>query len=176
MCYYSLRLTMRTKSFFILPTTIKILHTNNVKVSKDQKMKKNQRLTRPSWRKGELIEGSLARFLQTPPSYVKQPRLYKWRYELQFDVNVLTGCKPKIMYSFWLSLNVIFKFMTNWIQNYANRKNMDLKSSFIWKLALPSSWNLHIFHIWLFASENRFLIKSWLGRFSAFARFVMPPP
>ena len=130
---------MRTKSFFILPTTIMILHTNNVKVSKDQKMKKNQRLTRPSWRKGELIEGSLAKFLQTPPSYVKQPRLYKWRYELQFDVNVLTGCKPKIMYSFWLSLNVIFKFMTNWIQNYANRKNMDLKSSFIWKLA-PQHW------------------------------------
>ena len=125
---------MRTRSFFILPTTIKILHTNNVKVSKDQKMKKNQRLTGPSWRKGELNEG--IRFLQTPPSYVKQPRLYKWRYELQFDVNVLTGCKPKIMYSFWLSLNVIFKFMTNWIQNYANRKNMDLKSSFIWKLAL----------------------------------------
>ena len=110
------------RSFFILPTKIKILHTNNVKVSKDQKMKKNQRLTGPFWRKGELIEGSLARFLQTPPSYVKQPRLYKWRYELQFDVNVLTGCKPKIMYSFWLSLNVIFKFMTNQIQNYANRK------------------------------------------------------
>ena len=63
------RLTKRTKSFFILPTTIKILHTNNVKVSKDQKMKKNQRLTGPSWRKGELIEGSLARFLQTPPSW-----------------------------------------------------------------------------------------------------------
>ena len=124
---------MRTKSFFILPTTIKILHTNNVKVSKDQKMKKNQRLTGPSWRKGELIEGSLARFLQTPPSYVKQPRLYKWRYELQFDVNVLTGCKPKIMYSFWLSLNVIFKFMTNWIQNYANRKKHGSEKFFYMK-------------------------------------------
>ena len=129
----TLRLTMRTRSFFILPTTIKILHTNNVKVSKDQKMKKNQRLTRPSWRKGELIEGSLARFLQTPPSYVKQPRLYKWRYELQFDVNVLTGCKPKIMYSFWLSWNVIFKFMTNWIQNYANRKKHGSEKFFYMK-------------------------------------------
>ena len=109
------------------------MHTNNVKVSKDQKMKKNQRLTGPSWRKGELIEGSLARFLQTPPSYVKQPRLYKWRYELQFDVNVLTGCKPKIMYSFWLSLNVIFKFMTNWIQNYANRKKHGSEKFFYMK-------------------------------------------
>ena len=35
-----LRLTLRMRSFFILPTKIKILHTNNVKVSKDQKMKK----------------------------------------------------------------------------------------------------------------------------------------
>ena len=59
---FTLRLTLRMRSFFILPTKIKILHTNNVKVSKDQKMKKNQRLTGPFWRKGELTEGSWSKF------------------------------------------------------------------------------------------------------------------
>ena len=38
-----LRLTMRTKSFFIFPTKIKILHTNKVKVFKDQKMEKKSK-------------------------------------------------------------------------------------------------------------------------------------
>ena len=34
---------MRTKSFFIFPTKIKILHTNKVKVFKDQKMEKKSK-------------------------------------------------------------------------------------------------------------------------------------
>ena len=61
-CAIWLRLTMRTKSFFIFPTKIKILHTNKVKVFKDQKMEKNQSLTWPFGRSGELIKGSWSKF------------------------------------------------------------------------------------------------------------------
>ena len=75
------------RSDFFLPRKIKILQSNNLEVSKDQKMKKNQGLTGPFLRSRELIEATWSRFLEALPSFGKQPHLYLERYALEFDVD-----------------------------------------------------------------------------------------